>query len=179
MGIKNCGPAGSISTQEKYFFTQNQIDISGNQKDDMKEVAKLEVKITNISSGNCSVSLVLYSDSQRRNRIPGGGNTERGGCDSSTNSISFNQFFTVNYYFEREQPIDFIVSGSINGTVKTTLPSIMGSRGQTLKRPIEGGNGAYLEVRGFAFKNKQTASLYFNVSLNGRFSERGILYTIK
>ena len=179
MGIKNCGPAGNISTQEKYFFTQNQIDISGNQKDDMKEVAKLEVKITNISSGNCSVSLVLYSDSQRRNRIPGGGNTERGGCDSSTNTISFNQFFTVNYYFEREQPIDFIVSGSINGTVKTTLPSIMGSRGQTLKRPIEGGNGAYLEVRGFAFKNKQTASLYFNVSLNGRFSERGILYTIK
>ena len=45
--------------------------------------------------------------------------------------------FTVNYYFEREQPIDFIVSGSINGTVKTTLPSIMGSREQTLKRQIE------------------------------------------
>ena len=178
MGIQNCGSANNISTQAQYSFNQN-LDIGGNANNDMKELAKLEVKITNISSGKCSVRLILYADSQRNATIPGGGDTESSSCDSSTNSISFNKFFTVNYFFEKEQPIDFIVSGSINGKVSTTLPSVMGSRGQTLIRPIEGGNGASLEIRGFSYKNKQTANLFFDVNLNGRFSERGILYTIK
>ena len=179
MGVQNCASASNISTQAQYCFNQNQMEIGGNQNNDMKELAKLEVKITNISSGNCSVRLVLFGDSQRRATIPGGGETEVGNCNSSSNSISFNKFFVVNYYFEREQPIDFIVSGSINGKVSTTLPSVMGSRGQTLIRPIEGGSGASLEVRGFAYKNKQNASIFFNVSLNGRFSERGLMYTVK
>jgi hypothetical protein len=49
----------------------------------------------------------------------------------------------------------------------------------TQVREIEGGNGATLEMKGFTYKVKQTATINFNVTLNGKFSERGINYTIK
>jgi hypothetical protein len=68
----------------------------------MKELAKLEVKITNISSGKCSVRLILFVNSQKAATLPGGGDTETSDYNSSTNSISFNKFFIVNYFFEKE-----------------------------------------------------------------------------
>ncbi len=178
MGIQNCGSSACIPLQAQYSFNQNQLDLNGNPNDDMKELAKLEVRITNVSHGSCSVRLVLFGDSQRVTTLPSGGETEISDYNSSTKSISFTKFFIVNYYFERDQPIDFIISGSINGKVSTTLPNVMGSRGQTLIRPIEGGSGSSLEIRGMSYKKNQNASLYFNVNLNGHFSERGLLYTI-
>ena len=176
MGLQNCGSVQNLSTEAKYCFNKTALDI---QENDMKETAKLEVKITNISYGSCRVKLILYADSQRTVTLQGGGETETSNCDSSTNSISFEKFYILNYYFEKDQPIDFIISGSINGRVSTTLPSIIGSRGMTQVKQIEGGSGASLEIKGFAYKVKQTASLLFNVSLNGRFTERGLQYTIK
>lgn len=180
MGIENCRTNQNISTQAQYFFNQTQIDNGyNNNNDDMRELAKLEVRIINVSSGSCSVRLILYGDSERKTILPGGGDTETATYNSSTNSISFNKFYTVNYYFEKEQPIDFIISGTINGRIRTTLPNVMGARGQTLIKSIEGGSGASLEIKGFAFKSKQNASLFFGVNLNGSFSEKGIMYTIK
>ena len=176
MGLQNCGSVPNIPTDAKYFYNQNALDISEN---DMKETVKLEVKINNISSGSCKVKLILYGDSSRTVTLQGGGETENSKCDSSTNSITFEKFFILNYFFERDQPIDFLISGSINGRVCTTLPSIIGSRKMTQVREIEGGNGATLEMKGFTYKVKQTATINFNVTLNGKFSERGINYTIK
>lgn len=145
----------------------------------MRETAKLEVKIKGVSSGNAKVQLILYSDSERKNTLAGGGETESASCNSSTNEICFNKFFIVNYFFEKEQPIDFVITGSLNGRVRTTLPSILGSRGQTQNKPIEGISGATLEMKGFSYKVKQSATLYFKVNLNGKFSSKGLLYTIK
>ena len=176
MGLQNCSSASNLSNEAKYCFNKTGLDI---QENEMKETAKLEVKITNVSHGSCKVNLILYADSQKTVTLQGGGETETAKCDSSTNSISFEKFFILNYYFEKDQPIDFIISGSITGKVSTTLPSIIGSRGMRQVRPIEGSSGASLEITGFAYKVKQTASLYFNVSLNGRFNEKGLLYTIK
>jgi hypothetical protein len=84
----------------------------------------------------------------------------------------------LNYFFEKEQPIDFIISGSINGKVSTTLPSIMGSRGQKLVRPIEGGGEAKLEAKGFAYKTKESHTLYFKIGLNGTFNVKGVNYKL-
>ena len=176
MGLQNCGPAPNIPTEAKYCYNKNALDIGENE---MKETAKLEVKINNISYGSCRVKLILYADSKRTVTLQGGGETETSNCDSSTNSISFEKFFILNYYFEKDQPIDFIISGAINGKVSTTLPSIIGSRGMTQVREIEGGNGATLEMKGFAYKIKETATVSFNVTLNGLFKERGLNYTIK
>jgi len=180
MGIQNCGPAGSnIPTQAEYCFIKKGDDSHSIQDNNMKETAKLEVKIKGVSSGNAKVQLILFSDSERKNTLAGGGETESASCNSSTNEISFNKFFIVNYFFEKEQPIDFVISGSLNGKVSTTLPSILGSRGQTLNKPIEGISGATLEMKGFSYKNSQSATLYFKVNLNGKFNSKGLLYTIK
>ena len=177
MGIQNCGSAQNISTDAQYLYKEaNLLDINNNE---MKEAAKLELSIINVSSGSCKVKLVLYADSSRTVTLQGGGETELANYNSSVNTINFQKFFILNYYFEKDQPLDFFISGSINGKVSTTLPSIIGSRGMQQEREIEGGNGAKLVMKGFAYKNKQTATLNFNVSLNGRFAEKGILYTIK
>ena len=55
----------------------------------------------------------------------------------------------MEYFFEKDQPIEFRITGSVNGVVRTSLPSIMGARGQTLNRQIEGTDGMILEVNPF------------------------------
>jgi len=178
MGFENCTSAEKVPKESKYFFQQMEYDINTGSNDEMKERCKIEVKINNISSGSCKVSLVQYTDNTRKTILKKEGETETASVDSS-NSITFNKFFILNYYFEREQPIDFILNGSINGKVSTTLPSIMGSRGQKLIRPIEGIGEAQLEMIGFVYKNKETSKFHFKVELSGNLEMRGINYTIK
>ena len=87
-------------------------------------------------------------------------------------------FRSMEYFFENDQPIEFRITGSINGVVKTSLPSIMGSRGQTLNRQIEGTDGIILEVKGFSYKKNLTSTLNFNVSMNGNLYGKGLVYTV-
>ena len=179
MGIQNCTAQEKIPTEAKYFFKQVEYDINSGKEDDMKERCKLEVKINNISSGKCKVSLVQYTDNKRNAILKKEGETETASVDSSSKSIKFNKFFIMNYFFEKEQIIDFIISGSINGKVSTTLPSIMGARGQRIIKPIEGGNDSQLEISGFSYKNKQTSTFHCKVEVNGNLNLKGISYTIK
>ena len=153
MGIQNCASETNIPTQSKYYFKQLDYDInSGKEDPNMKETCKVEVKIKNISSGKCKVRLVQYTDGTRNTILKNEGETEMASVDSNTNSIIFNHFY---------------------------MPSIMGSRGQTLIRPIEGGGDAKLEMKGFAYKNKESNTFYFKVSCNGKFNLKGINYTLK
>ena len=179
MGLQNCKTAEAVSPQAHYYFKQIQFEINAGQDDaNMKETCKIEVKINNMSSGSCKVGLIQYTDSSRKTILKNEGETEYASVDSSTNSIIFNKFYILNYFFEKEQPIDFIISGSINGKVSTTLPSIMGSRGQRLIKPIEGGGDAKLEVKGFSYKAKESHTFYFRVGLKGMFNLKGINYRI-
>ena len=179
MGLNSCTAAENVHKESQYFFKQIEYDINSGNNEDMKERCKLEVKINDLSYGSCKVGLIQYTDNTRATVLKNEGETETASYDSSSNSISFKKFFILNYYFESEQPIDFIISGSINGKVSTTLPSIMGSRGQKLIRPIEGAGSAKLEVSGFSYKNKQTSTFHFKVGLNGNLNMKGINYTIK
>ena len=179
MGLQNCKTAEAVSPQAHYYFKQIQFEINAGQDDaNMKETCKIEVKINNMSSGSCKVGLIQYTDSSRKTILKNEGETEYASVDSATNSIIFNKFYILNYFFEKEQPIDFIISGSINGKVSTTLPSIMGSRGQRLIKPIEGGGDAKLEVKGFSYKAKESHTFYFRVGLKGMFNLKGINYRI-
>ena len=179
MGILICGTEKEVKKNAEYFFHQTVYDINSGKNDEMKERCKLEVKINNISSGSCKVILNQYTDKLRKKILRKEGETETALVDSSTNSISFNKFFILDYYFEREQPIDFIITGSFEGKISTTLPSIMGARGQKLIAPIEGKENVQLEINGFAYKNKETSTFAFKVELNGNFNKKGINYTIK
>ena len=173
-----CAAEQKVKLYSEYFFKQIEYDINSGKNDEMKERCKLEVKINNISSGSCKVTLNQYTDKTRKTILKKEGETETASVDSSPNSISFNKFFIMDYYFESEQQLDFIISGTIEGKVSTTLPSIMGSRGQKLIKPIEGEENAKLEINGYAYKNKETSTFLFNVELNGNFNMKGINYTI-
>ena len=179
MGLDNCKTIENVSVKPQYYFKQLEYDInSGNDEQGMKETCKIEVRINNISSGNCKVRLVQYTDNTRNVILKNEGETEMASVDSKTNSIIFNKSYILNYFFEKEQPIDFIISGSINGKVSTTLPSIMGSRGQKLIRPIEGLEEAKLEMKGYSYKIKESFTYHFIVTANGTFNQNGIHYTL-
>ena len=179
MGFEQCIAREKAPQGAKYFFGQVKYDINSGKDDEMKEKCKLEVKITNISSGNCKIGLVQYTDNTRKTILKNEGETESASANSSSKTIKFNKFYIINYFFEKEQQIDFFITGSINGKVSTTLPSIMGSRGQKLIKPIEGGSGEKLEINGLAYKNKQTSTFYFKIEVNGNLNNKGISYTIK
>ena len=70
-------------------------------KDDqgMKEICKVEVKIENISSISCQILLVQYNDNTRSVILKNEGEIEKEKVSSSTNSIIFNKFFILNYFF--------------------------------------------------------------------------------
>ena len=146
---------------------------------DMQEECKLELKITDISSGKCKINLIQYTDNTRKIKLKDEEETEMASVSSSSNSIIFNKFFILNYYFEKEQPIDFNISGSINSTISTSLHSIMGSRGQKFIKVIKEGKKPKLEIQGFSYKNKQRSTFLIKVEINGNFKIKGINYFLK
>jgi hypothetical protein len=165
-----------VPTEAEYYYTKFDTYASDNQ---IRETVKLEPKIKNITGNNyCQVQLIIFTN-QARTASKTGGTTEQGNVDSSTNTMSFQKFFIMEYFFEKDQPIEFRITGSVNGTVRTSLPSIMGSRAQTLNRPIEGTDGMILEVKGYSYKKNVTSTLNVNVSMNGNLYGKGLVYTIK
>ena len=50
----------------------------------------------------------------------------------------------------------------------------MGSKGQRLVRPIDGGDEAKLEMKGFSYKNIDSSYYYFKVIADGHFNFKGI-----
>ena len=162
-----------IPADEEYYI--NKIE-SYNTDNSLKETVKLEPKLKNISNGRCKVDLFIFTDAAKTTTKSGGG-TEEAEVDYSSKAINFEKFFVMEYFFEKEQPIEFRISGSINTTIKTTLPSIMGSRGQTFTRKID--NDVIFEIKGFSYKAKITSTLTFNVKITGNDIQKyGLLYTI-
>ena len=165
----------NFSKRAEYYFTKFD---SYSKDTQIRETVKLEPKIINIDESNsCKIQLIIFTNNSKT-ASKNGGTTDEGIVDSSTNTMSFQKFFIMEYFFEKDQPIEFRISGSINGVVKTSLPSIMGSRGQTLKKEIEGTEGIFLEVKGFSYKKNLSSNLNFNVSLNGKLYGKDLLYTV-
>ena len=128
----------NIPTDAQYYYTKFDNYARDTQ---VRDTVKLVPKLKNIHGNlDCRVELIMFLDSSRTNS-KSGGQTEKGVIDSSTYIMNFQKFFIMEYYFEKDQPIEFRITGAINGTVKTSLPNIMGSRGQTLNKPIEGTDG--------------------------------------
>ena len=165
-----------VPSDAQYFYTQFDSYARDTQ---VRDTVKLEPRIKNINgSHNCQVQLIIFTDSNRI-QSKSGGQTEVGTVNSTTNTINFQKFFIMEYFFEKDQPIEFRITGTVNGVVKTSLPNIMGSRGQTFNRPIEGTDGIILEIKGFSYKSKMTSTLKVDVSVNGHLYGKAFMYTIK
>ena len=134
--------------------------------------------IKNISDSNqCQIQLIIFTNDSKT-ASKSGGITDLGTVDSSNNTMNFQKFFIMDYFFEKDQPIEFRITGTINGIVKTSLPSIMGARRQTFKKEIEGTDGVILEIKGYSYRKKLTSNLNVNVSMNGNLYGKNLLYVI-
>ena len=165
-----------VPTEAEYYYTKFDTYATDTQ---IRETVKLEPRIKNITgNASCQIQLIIFTN-VAKTASKSGGTTDAGTVDSNTNIMSFQKFFIMEYFFEKDQPIEFRVTGTVNGVVRTSLPSIMGSRAQTLNRPIEGADGMILEVKGFSYKKNLTSTLNINVSMNGNLYGKGLVYTIK
>ena len=137
---------------------------------------KLHPQITNIfENKDIRIQLIYYLDSNKMKQ-KSYGEIGPGIFNSESNTITFQDFFIVDYFFEKEIPLEFLIFGDINSVVNTSLPSIMGARAQTLKKEIPG-TEIKLEIKGFSFQSKIYSNLKIDVEINGKLSEKAIKYS--
>ena len=173
-----------INTGAKYYFNDvNDAintggDMGGPNVDksmSMEQRVSLICTLKNVDSSNeFKIELILYSDTQRK-AWKSGGFTEKRSKDNN-NLISFEQFFAMPYFFERQQLLDFkIYNGNHFETIQTSLGSIMGSRKQTLVKKLPDGSDFQVQGREIKRSNKL---LTFDINLKGNFVGMGLSYTI-
>ena len=179
-----------IDKGSKYYF--NDVDqISTNTNVDsaapmlnidnaaMEQRVSLMVSIKNVDTSNeHKVELIIYTDSNRK-VSKSAGFTENKAKNITDNTIVFEQFFAIPYFFEKQQLLDFKVYSNASSnefeTIQTSLGSIMGSRGQTLKKKLSNGSDIYITGREIKKSNK---ILNFEINLKGIMTGMGIKYSI-
>lgn len=161
----------AVNKKDAEFFykpiNENQLD-----QDNIKEKIQLIISMDQANyNSKYSVGLVLYSANNRSN----GGETEIKVANS--NQLKFDKFFIMTYYFEKEQPIEFVVScNDTQFRIKSTLGKIMGSRGQLFTASIP--SGEKMIIHGKSLLNYNSISGKFEVSLNGTFNKKTLTYVI-
>ena len=172
-----------INMGQRYYFTEildviNGTEMGGaniNKAAAMEQRVNLVCSIKNSgSSGQIKIELIIYSDTERK-AWRSGGFTETKQINE-TNEIKFEKFFTLPYFFERQQLLDFkIFNGSNFETIQTSLGSIMGRRKQTLTKKLQ--DGSDFEVKGMEIK-RSNKILSLDVSVSGTLTGRSISYNI-
>jgi hypothetical protein len=172
MGANLCARDNNINREPITYFKT--LDQFSHFSESEREKVKLSLILKNIQdTSNYEISLLLYTDKQKLN-FRNVASTEI--ASAVNNEIIFNQFLIMEYYFEREQALGFQIKGSFNETIQTTLGSIMGSRGQKLKKTLS--NNSILEISGQRLSDLKT-NLNFEVAINGNLNGMGISYLIK
>ena len=177
-----CKTQGINAGQRYYFNTVldviNGTEMGGNNANKaaaMEQRISLICSLKNIgSSGQAKVELIIYSDPQRKaGKSAGLTETKQ---TSETNNINFDKFFTMPYFFERQQLIDFKISiGSQSEIIQTSLGSIMGRRKQTLTKKLQ--DGSDFEVKGIEIK-KSNKIVGFDINISGNVVGMTISYSI-
>ena len=177
-----CKTQGINAGQRYYFNTVldviNGTEMGGNNANKaaaMEQRISLICSLKNIgSSGQAKVELIIYSDPQRK-AGKSAGFTETKQANES-NNIIFEKFFTMPYFFERQQLIDLKVTiGSKTELIQTSLGSIMGRRKQTLIKKLQ--DGTDFEVKGMEIK-KSNKIVGFDINISGNMVGMNISYSI-
>lgn len=94
------------------------------------------------------------------------GFTESKSKNNLDKTIIFQQFFAIPYYFEKQQLLEFKIFFNNNEfeLIQTSLGTIMGSRGQTLKKMLK--NGEEIYIKGKELK-KSSKEVVFDATLEG------------
>jgi hypothetical protein len=177
-----------INTGAKYYFNDVD-DLTQIQPGDpaplninnasMEQRVSLTIQIKNVDvTSEHKVELLIYNDTERK-FSKSAGFTESRAKDLTDNIINFQQFFAIPYFFEKQQLLDFrVFTNALNNnfeTIQTSLGSIMGSRGQTLKKKLSNGSDIYIVGKEI---KKSSKLINFEVSLKGNMVGMGLRYTI-
>ena len=177
-----------INTGAKYYFNDVD-DLTQIQPGDpaplninnasMEQRVSLTIQIKNVDvTSEHKVELLIYNDTERK-FSKSAGFTESRAKDLTNNIINFQQFFAIPYFFEKQQLLDFrVFTNALNNnfeTIQTSLGSIMGSRGQTLKKKLSNGSDIYIVGKEI---KKSSKLINFEVTLKGNMVGMGLRYTI-
>ena len=175
------------NTDSKYYFNDIEEELTnGIQVDSspininnasMEQRVSITISLKNVDmSTEHKVELVCYSDNERK-LSNSAGFTEKKSKNISDNSINFEQFFIIPYFFEKQQLLDFKIYYNQNDfeTVQTSLGTIMGKRGQTLKKKLNNGEDIYISGKEMKRSNK-TINLQVNIQGNNNV-KMGLRYS--
>ncbi len=171
MGLCQCVNGG----REKYYFNNVKLAFHNKYNAALDQSVSLIFNLKNVvSNDEFKVELLMCLDSQRQ-ASKSGGFTE-GRKKDALNNISFEQFFVMTYYFEKQQLLDFKVYNGTNfEIIQTSLGSIMGSKNQTLIKKLI--DGSEFHIHGKEIK-KNGGLLTFNISVKGNFKGKRLIYSI-
>ena len=145
----------------------------------MEQRVSLTITIKNVDlTTEHKVELLIYNDSDRK-FSKSAGFTENRAKNIADNTIVFQQFFAIPYFFEKQQLLDFkVYNNALNNTfetIQTSLGSIMGSRAQTLKKKLSNGSDIYITGKEIKKSNKL---ITFEITLKGNLVGMGLKYSI-
>ena len=175
-----------IDNGSKYYFnnlddfsTVNAAAPVDIDKGAMEQRVSLHVSLKSVDSANpYKAELLIYSDTERK-FSKSAGFTESKSKKIEDNTITFEQFFAIPYFFEKQQLLDFKIYNNASGnnfeTIQTSLGSIMGSRGQTLKKKLKTGEDVF--IMGKEIK-KSSKLINFEINVKGNMAGMGIRYSV-
>ena len=142
-----CSTVEEADFEARYYFNDtNNINQTGIEQApmninnvQMEESVSLSIEIKNVDiTSEHRVELITKEENKGISRSKSVGFTERKAKNPDDNTIIFQQFFTIPYYFEKQQLLEFRVyfNNYDNELIQTSLGSIMDSRGQTFKKKL-------------------------------------------
>ena len=170
-----CSTVKEVDFEARYYFNDtNNINQTGIEQApmninnvQMEESVSLSIEIKNVDiTSEHRVELITKEENKGIPIIKSAGFTERRAKNNNDNTIIFQQFFTIPYYFEKQQLLEFRVyfNNYDNELIQTSLGSIMGSRGQTFKKKLSNGEDIY--IKGSELK-KSSKEIIFDIIIQG------------
>ena len=170
-----CSTVEEADFEARYYFNDtNNINQTGIEQApmninnvQMEESVSLSIEIKNVDiTSEHRVELITKEENKGIPIIKSAGFTERRAKNNNDNTIIFQQFFTIPYYFEKQQLLEFRVyfNNYDNELINTSLGSIMGSRGQTFKKKLSNGEDIY--IKGSELK-KSSREIIFDIIIQG------------
>ena len=170
-----CSTVKELDYGARYYFNDtDNINKTGIEKApininnvQMEENVSLSIEIKNVDiSSEHRVELITNEENKGISRSKSVGFTERKAKNPDDNTIIFQQFFTIPYYFEKQQLLEFRVyfNNNENELIQTSLGSIMGGRGQTLKKKLS--NGEDIFIKGNELK-KSSKEIVLDIKIQG------------
>ena len=167
----------ALNYDQIFFFKSLNPLFNNESENEITQKVKLSISISNINDNEeryCS--LILYEDSKKSKSLSPIKTEKK--LKNINNIILFDQFFIMDYFFEKQQPllIQIYKNNILLENLETNLGNIIGSRGQKLKKNLL--DNSIIEISGINLQNNNMKST-FEINGNGNFNGMAISYLIK